>query len=62
MTYARVAKGSDRCLTINKKTGKVTVKQGTKKGTYKIKIKVKAKGNKNYKGGSKNVTCTVVVK
>ena len=41
---------------------KVTVKQGTKKGTYTIKIKVAAKGNKNYKAGSKTVTCTVVVK
>ena len=62
VTYTRVAKGSAKCLTVNKKTGKVTVKKGTKKGTYKVKIKVTAKGNKNYKAGSKTVTCTVVVK
>ena len=62
VAYARVAKGSAKCLTVNKKTGKVTVKKGTKKGTYKVKIKVTAKGNKNYKAGSKTVTCTVVVK
>ena len=62
VTYAKVAKGSAKCLTVNKKTGKVTVKQGTKKGTYKVKIKVTAKGNKNYKAGSETVTCTVVVK
>ena len=62
VTYAKVARGSDKCLTVNKKTGKVTIKQGTKKGTYKVKVKVSAKGNKNYKAGSKTVTCTVVVK
>ena len=62
VTYARVAKGSAKCLTVNKKNGKVTVKRGTKKGTYKVKIKITAKGNKNYKSGSKTITCTVVVK
>ena len=62
VTYAKVAKGSAKCLTVNKKTGKVTVKRGTKKGTYKVKIKVTAAGNKNYKSGSKTITCTVVVK
>ena len=62
VTYARVAKGSAKCLTVNKKTGKVTVKKGTKKGTYKVKIKVTAAGTKNYKSGTKTVTCTVAVK
>ena len=62
VTYAKVAKGSAKCLTVNKKTGKVKVRKGTKKGTYKIKIKVTAKGNRNYKAGSKTVTCKVVVK
>ena len=62
VTYAKVAKGSSAALTINKSTGKVTVKKGTKKGTYKIKVKVTAAGNKNYKSGSKAVTCKVAVK
>ncbi|MBR3158788.1 MAG: BspA family leucine-rich repeat surface protein [Atopobiaceae bacterium] len=62
VTYARVAKGSAKCLTIDKKTGKVTVKKGTKAGTYKIKVKVQAAGSKNYKAGSKTVICKVVVK
>jgi len=62
VTYARVAKGSSKCLAVDKSTGKVTVKKGTKKGTYKVKIKVTAKGNANYKALSKTITCTVVVK
>ena len=62
VTYAKVAKGSAKCLTVNKSTGKVAVKRGTKKGTYKIKIKVTAAGNANYKAGSKTVVCKVTVK
>jgi len=33
---------------INKTTGKVTIRKGLKKGTYKVKVKVKALGNSNY--------------
>ncbi len=62
VTYTKVAKGSAKVLTINKKTGKITVKKGTKKGTYKIKVKVAAAGNANYAAGSKIVTVTVKVK
>ena len=62
LSYAKVASGSSAALTVNKTIGKVTVKKGTKKGTYTIKIKVAAAGNANYKAGSKNVTCKVVVK
>ena len=40
--YKRVSKN----LKVNKK-GKVTIKKGTKKGTYYVKVR--AKGNKNYK-------------
>ncbi|MCR5543407.1 MAG: InlB B-repeat-containing protein [Eubacterium sp.] len=48
---------------INKSTGKVTVKKGLKKGTYKVKVKVKALGNSNYKAsGTKTVTFKVKVK
>lgn len=49
-----------RRLTVNKKTGVVTVKKKTKKGTYKIKVRVSASGNDSYK--SKNKTVTVKVK
>ena len=47
---------------VNKKNGKLTVKKGTKKGTYTLKIKVKAAGNKNYKAATKTVTVKVKVK
>ena len=47
---------------INSKTGKITVKKGTKKGTYKVKIKVSAAGNTNYEKASKMTTATIKVK
>ena len=54
-------KGSEK-LTVNAKTGKITVKKGTKKGTYKVKVKVTALGNDNYKAKSKTVTVKIKVK
>lgn len=42
------------------KNGKITVKKGLKKGTYKVKIKVAATGNNSYK--SKTVTVTVKIR
>ena len=41
-------------------SGKITVKKGLKKGTYKVKIKVKAAGTSSYK--SKTVSVTVKIK
>ena len=49
-------------ISVNSKTGKVTVKKGLKKGTYKIKVQVKAAAKGNYKAGTKTVTVTVKVK
>ena len=49
-------------ISVNSKTGKVTVKKGLKKGTYKIKVQVKAAAKGNYKAGTKTVTVTVRVK
>ena len=43
-------------------TGKVTVKKGLKKGTYKVKVRVSAAANGSYKARSKTVTVTVKVK
>ena len=62
VTYAKVASGSSKYLTVNKTTGKVFVAKGTPKGTYKIKVKVTAAGNANYKALSKTVTVKVTVK
>ena len=49
-------------ITIAKKTGKVTIKKGLKKGTYKVKIKVKAAGTGLYNAVTKTVTVTFKVK
>lgn len=60
VTYKK-ASGSS-CLTVNAKTGKVTVKKGTKKGTYSCKVTVAAAGNTNYKKAAKTVTVKITVK
>ncbi len=49
-------------ITINKKTGKLSVKKGTKKGTYKVTIRIKAAAKGKYAAGTKNVTVTIKVK
>ncbi len=50
-------------ISINAKTGKLTVKKGLKKGkTYSVKIRVTAKGTKAYKSKSKTVTVKIKVK
>lgn len=59
VTYKKA--GGSAKLTISK-AGKITVKKGTKKGTYKIKVTVKAAGNKNFKAASKKVTVKIRVK
>ena len=49
-SYAK--KFGNKKIVINKKTGKVTVKKGLKKGKYKVVVKVKAVGNSNYKASA----------
>ena len=61
MTYTK-ASGNKKII-IAKTTGKVTVKKGLKKGTYKVKVKVKAGGNTNYNASAvKTVTFKIKVK
>ena len=55
-------KKAKKYLTINKKTGKITVKKGTPRGTYKIRVKVSAAKTANYKAATKTLTVKVVVK
>ena len=59
-TYRKLS-GSAK-LTVNAKTGKITVKKKTKKGTYRIKVRVTSATNVNYKAAYKDVTVTVKVK
>ena len=61
VTYAKVAKGSSKRLSISK-TGKIKVKKKTKKGLYKIKVKIKAAGTGTYRPMTKVVTVKVRVK
>lgn len=49
-------------LTVDKTSGKIKVKKGTRKGTYRIKVKVSAAGDGNYMAGSKTVTVKVKVR
>lgn len=60
LTYKAVSKSS--VLSVNAKTGKITVKAGAKKGTYKVKVKISAAAKGNYKAAAKTVTVTVKVK
>ena len=65
ITYKKVSvskKKFAKKFLVNKKTGKITIKKGVKKGLYKFKIKVTAAGNANYLPSSKNVTVKIKVK
>ncbi|MDO4859953.1 MAG: Ig-like domain-containing protein [Bacillota bacterium] len=44
------------------KNGKITLKKGLKKGTYKVKVKVRAAGNKYFKAKTRTVTVKIVVR
>lgn len=61
MNYRRIS--GNQKITINKKTGKITVKRGLGKGTYKVKVKVWAGGNASYKASDKKkLTIKIIVK
>lgn len=49
-------------ITIDKTTGKVTIKKGLKAGNYKIKVKVADLGNANYKAVYKTAVFTIKVR
>lgn len=60
LTYKKLFGSS--AITVNSKNGKLTVKKGLKKGTYKVKVQIKSAAKGNYNAGSKTVTVTVKVK
>lgn|GEM_PF-5086261 len=64
VTYKVVGgnKKSKKALKLNTKTGIITIKKKTKKGTYKIKVTVTASGDAEFKSGSSTVWATVKVK
>ena len=61
LIFAKVS--GKKKITINRTTGKVTVKKKLKRGTYKIKVKVMSAGNATYKASAwKTVTFKIKVK
>jgi endo-1,4-beta-xylanase len=61
--YLFVKLSGNKKITINKTTGKVTVKKKLKKGTYKIKVKVMSRGDRYYRASDwQTVTFTIKVK
>lgn len=60
LSYKKTSSSSG--ISVNSKTGKITVKKGMKKGNYKIKVQIKAAAKGNYKAGTKTVTIIVKVK
>lgn len=60
LSYQKVSGSS--AVTVDKKSGKLSVRKGTKKGTYKVKVRVRAAVKGKYNAGSKDVTITVRVK
>lgn len=49
-------------FSVNSKSGKLTVKKGLKKGTYKLTVSVKADGDKNHNSKTKKVEFKIKVK
>ena len=60
LSYEKLS--GDSCLTISKSTGVITVKKGTKKGTYSMKVKITAAKTANVKKARKTVTIKIKVK
>ena len=65
VSFVKVKKGSGKkaykLLKVKKSNGKITVKKGTKKGTYKLKVKVTVTGA-NYNAYVKTITIKIKVK
>ena len=61
VTYVKTRTVSSK-ITVNKKTGSITVAKGLKKGTYQMTVKVSAAGSSNYKSVSKTVIVTIKVR
>ena len=57
-----IKKSGNKKIKINKSTGKITIKKGLKKGTYKVKVKVSASGNTKYRAITKQVIFKIKVK
>lgn len=59
LSYVRT--GGSSKVSVNSKTGLVTVKKGTKRGTYKIRLKVTAAATSEYMAATERYTLTIRV-
>ena len=62
ITKAVKGKKKVKYFTIASSTGKITVKKGTPKGTYKVTVKAAAKQTANWKAANKSAVITIKVK
>lgn len=53
LTYKKLSGSS--AVSVNSKTGRLTVKKGLKKGTYRVKVQIKSAAKGNYTAGSRTV-------
>ena len=60
VTYYKAS--GNKKISINATSGKITLKKGLKKGTYKVKMKVQDHGTKKFKAKTKVVTFRIKVK
>ena len=61
--YKKANKAGGKRIVVSASTGKVTLKKGLKKGTYKVKVKLTAPASASYKAAkAKTITLKVVVK
>ncbi len=54
--------GGSKKITVNRKTGMITVKKGLKKGKYRIKVRVTAAGSRNFTKAVETRTVTIKVR
>ena len=62
VTYQLKSTKYAKKISIDKKSGKITIKKGLKKGPYKVTAKVTAAGNDDYRSKTKTVTFRIIVK
>ena len=55
LTYKLVDGSADGAISIDKKTGDITIAKQTSEGTYPVKVKVKAAGDENHRPTSETV-------
>ena len=61
--FAKANTAGGTLITVDKSTGKITVKKGLKKGSYKVKVRLTAAASTNFKAATaKAVYVTVTVK